>query len=465
MEITTTLYKPRPYQEECIKIGLEVLREGRKEVLVACTGSGKSIIIAEIAKNLTDGNVLVIQPSVELLKQNLEKINSLGVFPAVFSASAHKKELGSLIYATPKSLSYNVFKEAEIKYVILDECDFSTQPNTELSKLLKELKIKSALGLTATPLYLNQTLDGAVTKIMTRVKGKFFNDICHVVQIKDIVEQGFWSDIKYYNVFDKEGYNYLKLNESGSDYTDESKKTFFDKMSLADKVTQFLKRLPHGEDALVFVPSIENAEELQKLVTNSVIVHSKLTKKEREENVNGFLNGRYSVAITPIALAVGFDKPSLKNVIDCTPTNSIRLFIQKVGRGVRLHEGKKFFRYIDFSGNFETFGDVRDLNFENIENYGWGMFSNDVLITDVPLKEKSKITKNSLKKFGKPNFIYTFGTNNPGDKKLPFGQFKGKTVKELYLKKRYYLKYLFESGFTHEDKELERQINSIWNSN
>lgn len=459
------MIKLRKYQEESVKIGLEVLRDkkGRREILCACTAAGKSIIIAEIVKELKDEKILTVMPSEELLVQNLEKIEKLGIYPSVYSASLGRKETDSnLIYATPKSLSYEVLKDLKIKHLLVDEVDFSTQPGTEFISLIKKLKIKSALGFTATPIYLIQSLDGAISRIMTDVSKSYFTNICGVVQIQTLVSQGYWSDLKHYDVYDKRADETLKLNQSGSEFDEESLGTFFDKFNLAEKVSTFLKRLPKGEDALVFVPSIENSETLQKLIPNSVCIHSKVNKKDRKERVDGFKSGKYSVAITPIALTVGFDKPSLRNIVDCTPTNSIRLYMQKVGRGVRIYEGKEFCRYIDYSGNFRRFGDVRTITIDKIDNYGWGMFSGNKLLTDVVLKSDEIITKEMLINGYKPNTNYVFGEHNKGDAELTFGKFKGKTVKDLYYKQRHYLKWLAESDMNFQDKELERQIKSIF---
>lgn len=456
-------YILRDYQEKCVLAGIKTIEEGKKEVIIAPTAAGKALIISTIASRLPNKRGLVVQPNFELLVQGLEKINSLGIYPSVYSASAGKKETeGNLIYATPKSLTFETFKDLNIQYVIVDECDFATQPGTEFVELLKKLKIKSCLGLTATPIYLNQTVEGAVAKLMTKVKGSFFKDVCCVVQIQELVERGFWSDLKYYNVYDTAADSVLKLNDSGSEYTEESTQAFFDKFSLIERVSKFISRLPEGEDALIFVPSIGNAEELQKLVPNSVCVHSKVSKKDREERVNGFKSGKYSVAITPLALTVGFDKPNLKNIVDCTPTNSIRLYMQKYGRGVRISEGKEFCRIIDYSGNFGRFGDVRNITVDYIENYGWGVFNGEILLSDTPLKSNIKTTKDYLIKHGKPNHNYIFGKDNEGDAKLDFGKHKGKTVKYLYQRQRHYLKWLAESDFFFKDKELERQIKMIW---
>ena len=72
-------FKPRPYQEKAIQIGIEVLKGKRKEVLVEPTGAGKSWIIGGICKELSNDKILVIQPTFELLEQNVSKINALGV--------------------------------------------------------------------------------------------------------------------------------------------------------------------------------------------------------------------------------------------------------------------------------------------------------------------------------------------------------------------------------------------------
>jgi DNA repair protein RadD len=459
------IYKLRDYQEECVKTCLSVLRDelGRKEVAILPTAAGKAIIIAHISKELTDGKVLVLQPNIDLLNQGIEKLEAIGAKYSTFSASAGKKETEeNLIYATPKSLTYKDFKDLNIKYVIVDECDFASKPDSEMVKLLKKLKIKSCLGLTASAFYLEQTMDGAVTRMMHNVKGAFFTDICFVTQISELVSKNYWSDIQYFDVFDHSKQPILVTNSSGSDFTEESKKSFYEACNLKEKVAQFLSRLPEGEDALVFVPSIEEAEELQKLIPNSVAIHSKITKKQRKEFVDGFKEDKYRVAITPLALTVGFDKPSLKNLVDCTPTNSIRLHMQKTGRITRIHKDKKFGRIIDFAGNVRTHGDVRDLNYEYIEGYGWGLFKKDILINDVPMDSEKVFTKDFLRKGGKPKVEYVFGEHNPGDAVITFGANKGKKVKELYYRKRHYLKWLANSDFDFKDKELERQVKLIY---
>ena len=461
-------FKPRSNQLRALDECLKVLRDknGRRELAYLPCAFGKSLLLGMLSNELKDGRLLVIAPSQELLTQNIVKAESFGVKFSTFSASLGKKETSeNIIYATPKSLSYEILKDLNIKYVIWDEADFQSKPNSKFINILERLKIKSVLGVTASPVWLiSSGQDGATTEVIVNVKSSFFTNICCTVQIQEMVEERYWSDIKYYNAYDNLKKNILKWNTNNSDYTEESKKSFYDACNLKEKISDFLSRLPKGEDALVFTPDIKSAEELQPLIKNSAVIHSKTPKKLRKQYLEDFDNGKITTLINCGVLLAGYDKISLKNLIDASASNSLRIFIQKYGRIIRVSEGKTFGRIIDFSGNINTFGDIRELSLEFIEGFGWGMYSGERLITGIPMNSDKVYTKEYLRNGGKINLEYVFDENNPGTEKLDFGVNKGKTVKELYYRKRHYLKYLFEQGFTHKNKELERQIKLIWNT-
>jgi len=224
-----------------------------------------------------------------------------------------------------------------------------------------------------------------------------------------------------------------------------------------------LLRIPKNESVLIFVSGIKNCEKLSESIEGSAFVHSKMKGKDRKEVIEKFKNGELKVLVNSQVLLTGFDAPIITNIIDILPTNSIRTQIQKIGRGVRIMEGKKFCRILDLVGNLKRFGDVRDLNFEYIEGYGWGFFKGDILLTDVPQSFIGQTTKETLKKYKKPIKEYKFGEYNPGDAKITFGKHDKKTVFQVYKSARHYLKWLAFSDFQFKDKELERQIKTIWN--
>lgn len=460
---------PFAFQERVIEEGLAVLKDkkGRSEVLVAATAAGKSIVIAEIARRLPkDGNILVVQPSLELLKQNLKKIKSYGTNPSVYSSSYGSKEIGRITYATPLSLKYEDFKDKNIKYLIIDETELFTKNGSKLSTFKNKLKIKNILGLTASPVYLNSTKGGSKLQMINEVRGGFFKGICSVVQPSEMVKLGRWAKLKYKSYeFNNDG---LVLNSSGTDYTEESLKVNYLEADLETKIIKLVNTIPTKEPILIFVSGTENVETLTKKLGNrSTCVHSKTPQKEREENIRKYLSGEVDIMVNNLIFTCGFDYPNLRHLIDGNPTKSIRNHIQKLGRLVRIYEGKEFGVVHDLVGNVDRFGKVEDINVDFIEGFGWGLFSNDLLLSEVPLNENWKITKEQLKEYGEGAVSKIQNELlRKYDTIIPFGKHKGSTLLKMYHTNKMYLSWLINpnTGFDFSRyPQLHQSLKNIFN--
>lgn len=171
------------------------------------TASGKSVVIAELCKNLE--NVLILVPSSELLIQNEIAINQIGIFPSVYSDSVGRRELGKIMLATIgsiKDLGKELKKEG-ITNVICDEAHFKLSFDSKFvedelkdgmfKKLLKELKPKKVLGFTATP-FLNTTLGGRpTTRMLHKIRNSPFKEIIHITQFHEVIRAGRWQELTY----------------------------------------------------------------------------------------------------------------------------------------------------------------------------------------------------------------------------------------------------------------------------
>lgn len=397
--------KLRNYQNRGKKDCLGVLLSPKpcKSVAVQPTGAGKSVLIAEITKELTDGNTLVVQPSQELLSQNYAKFINAGGEAEIFSASFNSKKIGKVTYATDGSLNVDAFKDKNIKYLILDECHLKTQEGSKLNAFIKALNIQNVLGLTATPVYLKSALGGTQLKMINRVKGKLFNDICHVTQIKELVDEGYWSKLVYdLKEVDNDS---LEFNSNGSDYTQGSLTLNYEENNTDQKIIDAIRENPLRKSILVFVPSVAEAIELQKKIKGSEVVYSGMDKKDRKRIIDDFKALKIRVVINVNILAVGFDHPELDYIITARPTASIAMYYQQIGRGVRIHENKKDCLLTDLSGNVERFGRLETLTFQDIEEYGWGMFNGENLLSGVPFWEEEIPTISSLKQKAKDKKI------------------------------------------------------------
>lgn len=161
------VYKLRPYQQEASDAAVQFFLSKDKwnGLIVAPTGSGKSLLIADIARQL-DGNVIVLQPSKEILEQNFAKLKSYGVEDcSIYSASLKSKEVSRITFATIGSVINHIELFDNFKAVIVDECH-GVNAAEGMYKTFIEKVPRKVLGLTATPYRLN-------TSQGIEVEGKF----------------------------------------------------------------------------------------------------------------------------------------------------------------------------------------------------------------------------------------------------------------------------------------------------
>lgn len=329
-------YKLRDYQKEASKKGVEYFLEKKKRsksnngVIVAPTGSGKSLIIADIANKLND-KVLIFQPRKELLIQNYEKYIGYGNKASIYSSSMNKKEIGDVTFATIGSVVNEPEKFKDFKYCIIDECH--TLPPNESSmyqQFLSKIDAK-VLGLTATPFRLKQyNYPDKHSKInmLNRMRPKVFGEILHVTQIHELVEKGYFADTEYIEK-EKMDKALLRLNSTKADYTLESMKYALDVKDVNEKVISFVQRaIKIGrKHIIIFVPSVAEAEYIAKKGGGEYI-HAQTPIKKRKEVLQQFKNGNIPFIANVNILGIGFDFPELDTVVMARPTLSLATYYQ-----------------------------------------------------------------------------------------------------------------------------------------
>jgi DNA repair protein RadD len=347
---------------------------------------------------------LVLQPSAELLKQNFDKLLDYGYEAQIYSASVGKKKLGKITFATLGSIKNMAeeLNELGVRTVLVDEAHtgYPPEPGSMFINFMNQLKPRKVIGLTATPYLLRSNGNSSELKLLTRIRPKFYNGFIDIVQIQELTSKKFWSRIVYklYD-FDETG---LKLNSTGSDFTEESIRTTLRARGVNNNIfLEILDLQNQGVNSiLVFMDSIENAEIMvnHPKVKNATFIHGKMKKKDREERVSGFKSGKYRVLINYGILTTGFDYPDLRCIIMGRPTLSLALYYQIVGRGTRISKetGKESCMFIDFCGTARRFGRVEDLVLEDVPGFGLAITSMDKVLTNVPIQAFLR-TKTTLK--------------------------------------------------------------------
>lgn len=392
-------FELRDYQQEAVDEAVKYLKGRSKKpgVLVAPTGCGKSILVGKIVKEM-GLPALVLQPSKEILEQNVEKARAFGLNPTIYSASCGVKELSGLTYATLKSIKKDVenLKKYGIRLVLTDECHagYSPEPDSEFMKFIQQFKDIKVLGLTATPCRLRSygsLADGNYSKlnILTKDDTVYFQNIVHVTQIKELVDKKFWSPLVYERwAFDESD---LVLNSTGAEYTQESIKLSIEKNGLNNTIYKRILRLMNErKHILVCMDSVESCNIISAFMNRKFghitdVVSCETPKGKRSKIVEAFKEGKLKIVFNYASLSTGFDFPELDCIVFGRPTFSYSVYYQALGRVVRIHKDKKDALVVDCCDNYRRFGRVEDMSIEKFPGYGWCMFAGDKLLTGVRL--------------------------------------------------------------------------------
>ncbi len=453
----------RSNQIEPVKKGVEFFKQKKStpSIIIAPTAFGKSVVIAAIAKGLNE-KILIIQPSKELLEQNYNKFTSMGGQASIFSASMGVKEIGDVTYATIKSIldHGSKFQQLGVNKVIVDECDrYPRDPAGMLRKFFNGARIKHILGLTATPLKLQNGVlpDGSPYSMLNMLtsysrKGTLFKNILHVCQVDEMVSNKFWSPLIYKSFeFDD---SQLRFNTQKSDYTEESMNKAFNAQKLPVKIKTLIELLEDRKSILVAVPSVKEAVNLSQQIPDSAALYSGMPLKERAQIVEDFKNKKIKTLIQVNILTVGFDYPELDCIICARPTSSLSWWYQFVGRLTRIHPNKENGLVIDFVGSLSKFGKVEDLYFKEIDGQ-WQLFGEQGrLLSGIPMHEiglhfEQKNVNNET----------TIVSTRTSPMVMPFGKYENTPLHKIPSGYRDWLLQNFEWNFTN--RELKEELTRL----
>ena len=388
------MYKLRDYQQQASDAAVRFFKDDKKKtnaIMVLPTGSGKSLVIADIAARL-DGHVLVFQPSKEILEQNYKKLCSYGVLDcSIYSASFGRKEISRITFATIGSVINHPELFQHFKNIIIDECHLVNPREGMYKSFISMLKCK-VIGLTATPYRLSSSLEfGSMLKFITRTRPRVFSEVLYNVQISTLLDMGYLARVNYYQMspagWDE---NNLHVNTTGADYTDKSVVKEYERVDLYGWLVSIVNRLLNNQKTgikrkgiLVFTRFLKEAERLTRSIPGTAIVSGDTPKKERERIIEAFKSGEIPVVANVGVLTTGFDYPELDTVVMARPTMSLALYYQIVGRCIRPHPSKDCSWFIDLCGNVKRFGEVKDLRLVDDGNGKWAVYSRSKQLTNV----------------------------------------------------------------------------------
>ena len=349
------LFQPRGAQIEALYALEDSRSEGVTKGLVqAATGVGKTYLAAFDSAKYK--RVLFVAHREEILKQaaisfkNVRHSDDYGFFygkqkdtdKAVIFASV--ATLGRKEYLTE-----DVFVPDYFDYVIIDE--FHHAVNEQYQRIVKYFKPQFLLGLTATP---------------ERMDGKNIYEICdynvpYEISLKEAINKGMLVPFHYYGIYDETDYSSLHLVKGRYDEK-ELNETYIGNIKRYDLIYKYYMKY-RSKRALGFCCSKQHAEEMAKEFCKrgieAVAVYSNADgefSEDRDKAIEKLKKQEIKMIFSVDMFNEGVDIAALDMVMFLRPTESPIVFLQQLGRGLRISKGKEHLNVLDFIGNYEKAG-------------------------------------------------------------------------------------------------------------
>jgi len=428
------MFTLRLYQEKAVNAGIEIIKSKKNGLLVLPTASGKSLVIAEIVRR-SNLKTIVLQPSIEILKQNLEKIKAFGMTDiGIFSASMDEKTIGKVTIATIGSIIKHKEKFRMFELIIVDEADLVNSKGGQYEDFITSLGVP-VIGTTATPYRMRYYINGfgnsepvVESRFLTRTRPRIFSTIKHITQIPDMFEQNYLCPIKYdaENLYNS---NQIKSNSTGQGYDERSLLAYNQGQDIILRTVKAVKE-SGAKHILIFMHFREESgqviDKLKNLGIRCEEIAGDTKKQDRERILREFRAGQTCV-INVGVLTCGYDFPELDHIVFARPTKSLRLYSQICGRGLRIADGKEYCIITDLCDNVQRFGEINSFVIEDVSDGMelWRLKSNKGyltgvnLITGKDLEERQTTTRKEKKQA------------LSGDLLIPFGKYNGTKLSEL----------------------------------
>ena len=361
-EVYTMDIAPYSYQQEILdKLEAErAVRGYTRNLVVAATGTGKTVISALDYKRFCKQHpgkpcrLLFVAHREEILRQSLYTFRAVlkdANFGELFVGSYRPEGIDHLF------LSIQTFNSQDFTaktapdfydYIVVDEFHHAAAPTYQ--KLLSYYQPQILLGLTATP----ERMDGK------SVLPYFSNRIAAEIRLPEAIDRKLLCPFQYFGVTDTVDLNTLKWSAGGYD-RNELSKLYSLSGAVANRradlvVSSLLKYVTDIDEVkgLGFCVSIEHAAFMCRYFNShgipSIFLTGKSSDEERKAAKGRLVSGEVRFIFVVDIYNEGVDIPEVNTVLFLRPTESLTIFLQQLGRGLRLAENKECLTVLDFIG-------------------------------------------------------------------------------------------------------------------
>ncbi|WP_373228836.1 DUF3427 domain-containing protein [Cohnella sp.] len=357
---------PYDYQKEILeKLDAQRTLYGRNyNLVVAATGVGKTVVSAFDYKRFTEkrpqARLLFVAHREEILRQSRDTfryiIKDLN-FGELHVGSNQAQSLDHLFISIQSFNSMRLTDRTTpdfYDYIVVDEFHHAAAPSYQ--KLLSYYKPQILLGLTATP----ERMDGK------DILGYFGDTIAAEIRLTDAIDRKLLSPFQYFGVTDQVDLSQVKWSRRGYDLA-ELENLYTNNKIRAMQILNSMKKYVTDMDqvkGLGFCVGVDHAIYMAKVFGEAglpaIALHGKSSDEERRQARARLTSGEIKMIFVVDLYNEGVDIPAVNTILFLRPTESLTVFLQQLGRGLRLAEGKECLTVLDFIGQAH-----QDYNFQD----------------------------------------------------------------------------------------------------
>lgn len=338
--------EPRQAQIEALQALEDTVAEDySKAMVVMATGLGKTYLAAFFAEQFN--KILFIAHRQEIIKQAKDSFEHV------------LKKSGGLLYGLEKDVDHDMlfasiftlsiqdqlhnFNPNEFDLIIIDEFHHAAAKSYE--RVIDYFKPEFMLGLTATP----ERTDGQ--DVFTICDG----NVAYEITFIQAIQRGWLAPFTYYGIIDDIDYSQIKW--LGHQY--DQQQLLIEQLNTERAEHIFEKWIKYKQTrTLGFCSSVKQANFLADFFVEqgfkAISLTSQTTSMSRDEAIRKLESGAIDIIFTVDLFNEGVDIPSVDTLLFTRPTESMVVFTQQIGRGLRKHEDKEKCVIIDLIGNYRS---------------------------------------------------------------------------------------------------------------
>jgi DNA repair protein RadD len=340
----------RPYQIEVVAQVEQLLGTAARPLIVAPTGSGKTIIFCEIIKRAVANHqrVLVLAHRREIIKHTSAKLRANGVRHGVVMAGEDNAlrpqepvQVCAIATLWVRAIRTNKISLPPADLIIIDEAHHA--PARTYQRIVEAFPSATVIGCTATPC----RGDG-------RGLGGIFTTLVETPQIATLIVQRYLVRSRVYAPVTDHDLNLKSVTVRKGDYAENELAERMDRAKLIGDIVTHWHKFGERRKTVAFAVNVAHSIHLRDEFVRSGVhaehIDGSTPKEERDAALARLASGETEVIVNCMVLTEGFDCPDIGCIIVARPTKKMGLYRQMIGRGLRPADGKTDCVILDHSG-------------------------------------------------------------------------------------------------------------------